>query len=67
MINNINVNSEWVNIKNGKTYTILNHTLVKIDGIWLDGILYTTNDSELLFVRSKEDFLLKFKEKISST
>ena len=67
MINNIDVNSEWVNIKNGKTYTILNHTLVKIDGIWLDGILYTTNDSELLFVRSKEDFLLKFKEKISST
>ena len=67
MINNININSEWVNIKNGKTYTILNHTLVKIDGIWLDGILYTTNDSELLFVRSKEDFLLKFKEKISST
>lgn len=63
MINNINVNSEWVNIKNGKTYTILNHTLVKIDGIWLDGILYTTNDSELLFVRCKEDFLLKFKEK----
>ena len=67
MINNININSEWVNIKNGKTYTILNHTLVKIDGIWLDGILYTTNDSVLLFVRSKEDFLLKFKEKISST
>lgn len=63
MINNIDINSEWVNIKNGKTYTILNHTLVKIDGIWLDGILYTTNDSELLFVRSKEDFLLKFKEK----
>lgn len=63
MINNIDINSKWVNIKNGKTYTILNHTLVKIDGIWLDGILYTTNDSELLFVRSKEDFLLKFKEK----
>jgi hypothetical protein len=58
----------YKNIKNGKTYTLLNNDVInctnKDDGKIM--ALYTCEDSkDKLFVREMDEFLLKF-EKMSS-
>lgn len=48
-----------------KNYTIFSETKIKIDGVWVDGIIYLTmyyNPDGRFFVRTKEEFFKLFKE-----
>ena len=49
-----------------KPYTIFSETKIKIGEDWVDGIIYKTeyfNPNGEFFVRTKEDFFNRFKQK----
>lgn len=51
----------------GNPYRIFSETKVKIDGKWVDAIIYQTlypNSDGWIWVRTKEEFFSLFKEKI---
>ncbi len=58
----MNVNYEY----KGKSYRLLQSTKIKIDGEWVDGIIYMClykNPDGLIYVRTKKEFFEKFKLK----
>lgn len=50
--------------KNGLNYKIVEECLLQENGKWIDGVIYISEKAglEVKFVRSKEEFNLKFKE-----
>ncbi len=47
-----------------KKYKLISSTKIKIDGEWVEGIIYMclyNNPDGLIWVRTKEDFFEKFK------
>lgn len=53
----------WIHNKSGNTYEVISWAArMQVDGVWIDSVVYkgVTVQSELIFTRSKEDFLEKF-------
>lgn len=53
---------KWEHIRSGRVYDVLNTCRLKVGGEWVTGILYTTKDSDQLFVRNIQEFKEKFVE-----
>jgi hypothetical protein len=54
---------QYRNKKTGDVYLLENACRVKIDGEWVDGIVYSnTNKLREVFVRTKNDFFSSFEE-----
>lgn len=48
--------------KNSKDYIIMGKCLIQENSEWVEAYIYKERDGNQLFVRSKEEFNLKFKE-----
>ncbi|NVJ52794.1 MAG: hypothetical protein HWD90_03805 [Campylobacteraceae bacterium] len=48
--------------KGNNYYVLEDKVKIQIDDVWVEGVLYTTDDCEYKFVRSKEEFYSKFKK-----
>jgi hypothetical protein len=51
----------YVHTKTGNKYRIIQECLVKIDGTWVDGVIYINDHTGEMYVRSLIDFTKNFK------
>ncbi len=51
----------YIHHKNGEYYYIISECLIKDESIWKEGVVYSSLKSDNLYVRTKENFMSKFK------
>lgn len=51
----------YIHTKTGNRYRIIQECLVKIDGTWVDGVVYINDHTGEMYVRSLIDFTKNFK------
>jgi hypothetical protein len=52
----------WMHIDKGSVYTILHDAIMKVEGIWIDCIVYKSLETQKVYVRSMKSFVENFKE-----
>ena len=51
----------YIHVKTGNRYRIFQDCLMKVDGKWMDAIIYTKEENGEMYVREYNDFILNFK------
>lgn len=51
----------YVHLKTGTKYRVIQECLMKFNGEWMDAVAYESVDTNEMFVREYNDFVLNFK------